>query len=70
MSDPNDWMRNYVRYSSIILQLVVTIVVGVFLGYKVDHWMGLGKPVFLIIFTIVFSVLSFYIAIKEIIRKK
>lgn len=69
MSDPQEWMRNYVRYSSVFLQLIFTIVGGVFLGYKIDEWLR-AKPIFLIVFTLIFSVLSFYLAIREFLRKK
>jgi F0F1-type ATP synthase assembly protein I len=69
MSDPQEWMRNYVRYSSVFLQLIFTIVGGVFLGYKIDEWLR-TKPIFLIVFTLIFSVLSFYLAIREFLRKK
>jgi F0F1-type ATP synthase assembly protein I len=69
MNDPQEWIRSYVRYSSIILQLVLTIVGGVFLGYKMDQWLR-TKPFFLISFTIIFSILSFYRAVRELLRKK
>lgn len=69
MSDPQEWMRNYVRYSSVFLQLIFTIVAGVFAGYKMDGWLR-TKPIFLITFTVVFSILAFYIAIREFLRKK
>ncbi|MGC8824842.1 MAG: AtpZ/AtpI family protein [Bacteroidales bacterium] len=69
MNDPQEWIRNYVRYSSVFLQLIFTIIVGVFAGYKVDDWLR-TKPIFLIVFTIVFSALAFYLAIREFLRKK
>ncbi|MCX7986402.1 MAG: AtpZ/AtpI family protein [Bacteroidales bacterium] len=69
MSDPGEWMRNYVRYSSVFIQLIITIVGGVFLGYKLDMWLR-TKPIFLILLTLIFSVLSFYLAIREFLRKK
>ncbi|HOK50272.1 MAG: AtpZ/AtpI family protein [Bacteroidales bacterium] len=68
MSDPREWMRNYVRYSSLFLQLIITIVGGVFLGYKVDEWLQ-TKPIFLLIFTVVFSAMAFYLAVRELLRK-
>ncbi len=67
--DDNNWMQNYVRYSSIILQTIIMIVGSIFLGHWVDKWMNLKAPVFLIIFTLVFSSLSFYLTFKRLIEK-
>ncbi len=39
MSNSNDnWIRNYGRYSSIAFQMIVIVLGGVFLGYKIDKW--------------------------------
>ncbi len=69
MSNDYDWMRNYVKYSSILLQLIITIVIGIFFGYKLDQWLH-TKPIFLILFTVIFSAIAFYITIRQLLQKK
>lgn len=41
---------SYLKYSGLALQMVVTIGLMAFLGYKIDIWFNLKFPVFLMIF--------------------
>ncbi|MBX2964768.1 MAG: AtpZ/AtpI family protein [Cyclobacteriaceae bacterium] len=38
------------KYSGLAIQLLVTIGVFAWLGYKIDDWLELRYPVFLIVF--------------------
>lgn len=38
----------YIRYSGMAMQLLVTIAFGVFLGIKLDEWVGTQTPWFTI----------------------
>ncbi len=69
-SNKNDWMRQYARFSSTLLQTIIIIILGIFAGKKIDKFFELKKPIFLLIFTIIFSVIAFYLAFKEFMRKK
>jgi hypothetical protein len=42
--------NSYLKYSGLALQLLVTLAVFGWLGYKVDGWLQLTYPVFLILF--------------------
>ncbi len=40
----------YLKYSGLAFQMAVTIGLMAFLGYKIDIWLNLNFPVFLLIF--------------------
>jgi len=44
--------NNYLRYSSLAFQLVVTIGLAGWLGYMLDSYLELAFPLFILIFTI------------------
>ncbi|MDL5047614.1 AtpZ/AtpI family protein [Oscillatoria amoena NRMC-F 0135] len=45
--------NSYLKYSSLALQLLVTIGLFAWLGYVLDGWLNLKYPVFLIVFVFV-----------------
>lgn len=68
-NDDNDWMRNYGRYSTMAFQMIATVLLGLFLGIKLDKWLDMKKPVFLIILLILSGVAAFYFAFKDFLKK-
>lgn len=40
--------NSYLKYSSLAIQLLATIAVCGWLGYKVDQWLGLKYPIFML----------------------
>jgi F0F1-type ATP synthase assembly protein I len=71
MSDSNDdWMKNYGRYSSIAFQMIVIVLGGVFLGYKIDIWIHSNKHIFLIIFSLLSGFLALYLAFRDLLKFK
>ena len=62
-------LENYTRYSSIAFQMLVIILVGVFAGYKLDHWLR-TSPVLTIIFSFGSVILAIYYVTKDLLRKK
>ena len=69
---PNDdnWLKNYARYSTIAFQMVIIVLGGVFLGYKLDGCLHMSKPVFLVSFSFLFGFLALYLAFKDLIKFK
>jgi F0F1-type ATP synthase assembly protein I len=58
----------FIRYSSLAFEMMIIMAAGVFIGYKIDHWLNLSFPVFtlgLMIFSVIGSI--FY-AIKNFIK--
>ena len=60
----------YSKYSSIAVQMLVIILIGVFGGVKIDHWIGWELPIFTIILSISAVFLAIYIVTKDLIKKK
>ena len=43
--------NSYLRFSGLAIQMVITIGFMTFLGFKIDGWLELKFPVFLIVFS-------------------
>jgi hypothetical protein len=54
-----------VKYSGLALQMAVMILLGFWLGQKLDHWLGLSFPAFTIVLILAFLSVSFYALIKS-----
>jgi ATP synthase protein I len=69
MSDPhnNNPLQNYARYTSIGMQMLVIIFLGVFGGYKLDKYIG-TTPLFIIILSFAGVSLAIYYAIKDFLK--
>jgi F0F1-type ATP synthase assembly protein I len=61
-------LDNYTRYSSIAFEMLVIILIGVFGGVKLDHWMHLSVPVFTIILSILAVILSIYTVTRGLLK--
>ncbi|MBO4543117.1 MAG: AtpZ/AtpI family protein [Bacteroidales bacterium] len=62
--------HDYVRYTSLGIQMVVIVCFFVFIGYKCDHWLNLQLPVCTLVFSLFGIGISIYIAIKDFLSKK
>jgi len=62
-------LNSYARYSSIAFQMLVIILLGVFAGFKLDHWLH-TKPIFTIILSFGSVILAIYSVTKDLIKKK
>lgn len=58
-------LNNYVHYTSLGFQMLIIIAAGTFGGYKLDIWLGLKFPVFLIFLSVVSVGVAIYHAIKD-----
>jgi hypothetical protein len=70
MSSDDNWMRNYGKYSTIVFQMIVIVLGGVFLGYKLDHWINSQKHIFLVILSLSSGFLALYLAFKDLLKFK
>ncbi|MBS0027854.1 AtpZ/AtpI family protein [Chitinophaga sp. 22321] len=53
------------RYAGLAFQMMTTLGLGVFAGYKLDHWIGWRFPVFLIIFSLIALAILLWQIIKD-----
>ena len=70
MLNDNNWMRNYARYSTLAFQMVAIVLGGVFLGYKLDGWLHMTKPIFLVSLSILSGFLALYITFRDLLKFK
>ncbi|HTX89296.1 MAG TPA: AtpZ/AtpI family protein [Bacteroidales bacterium] len=63
------WPEEYARYSSIAFQMLAIILLGVFAGYKLDHWLH-TRPLLIIIFSFGSVILAIYFVTRDLLRKK
>lgn len=61
---PNQ-INEYVKYSGLAFQQAGLILLGYWLGSKIDSWLDLSFPAFTIILILLFMALSFYSLIKS-----
>lgn len=62
---PKKKIDDFVRYSGLAFEMVAIMGAGVWIGIKIDHWLGLSFPAF----TMGLMVLSVIGAIYHAIRK-
>lgn len=67
---PGKPVNEYVKYSGIGFQMLITILLGVFGGKKLDQWLGTKFPLFTLLFTLAAVGISMYVIIKEFTKKK
>lgn len=68
MTDPNEEKRNannIAKYSAISFQMLATIGVFAFAGYKIDEHRNNKTPLFATIFSFIGVVISLYMVIKQ-----
>lgn len=63
----NNPLRNYAHYTSIGVQMLVIIILGVFGGYKLDQYLGTA-PVFVVLLSIAGVALAIYHAVKDLLK--
>ena len=62
---PKKQIDNYIRYSSLAFEMIAIMGIGVWAGYKIDHWLDLSFPAF----TFSLMILSVLGAVYHAIRK-
>jgi F0F1-type ATP synthase assembly protein I len=67
-ADPRKNLKDYARYSSMAIQMLVIILSGVFSGFKLDQWLH-TKPILTVILSIVSVALSIYFITKDLLRR-
>jgi ATP synthase protein I len=58
-------INEYVKYSGVAFQMAALILLGYWVGGKIDAWLDLRIPIFTIILIVSFIVLSIYSLIKS-----
>lgn len=59
-------LNNYLKFSGLAIQMTLTIGVMVYLGYRLDLWLNLRFPAFLLLFTLVSLIGSLYMLYRAV----
>jgi len=63
-------VNNFAKYSSISFQMLATIGVFAFIGYKLDEYKPAKTPIFTAIFSLIGVVISLYQVVKQLNKKE
>ncbi|NLR80065.1 putative F0F1-ATPase subunit (Ca2+/Mg2+ transporter) [Chitinophaga polysaccharea] len=61
----DDSRKTLLRYAGLAFQMMATLGLGVFVGYKIDQRIGWRFPVFLIIFSLIALAILLWQIIKD-----
>jgi len=64
-----DYLRLYGKYSSLIFQMIVIVLLGTFGGRELDKILRMEKPVFTIILILVSAFLSLFYLFRTLFKK-
>ena len=70
MDDKKKSVNNFARYSSISFQMLATIGVFAFIGYKLDAYQHTKTPIYTATFCLVGVVISLYQVVKQLNKKE
>ncbi len=61
--------NSYMKYSGMAFQMGIIILIGVFVGKKVDAWLN-TEPYLMVLFALLSVFAALYIVLKDLIRNK
>ena len=64
-SKPPDNLNQYSRYTGMAFQMIAAILLGLWIGMKIDDVMGNKTPVFAAITTLVFLLATLFLIIRS-----
>jgi F0F1-type ATP synthase assembly protein I len=63
-------LSDYAKYSNLAFQMIAILLIGVFGGIKIDHWLKLNFPVFTVLLSLLATGLAVYYAIRDLLKEK
>lgn len=64
-----NYLKEYAKYSSLILQMIVIVALGIWGGIELDKFLNLKGPVFTIILTIFTSFAAVFHLFRTLLKK-
>jgi F0F1-type ATP synthase assembly protein I len=68
--DLSSSLKFYAKYSSMGIQMLVIILIGVFGGYELDKLVKGNLPYFTVSLSIISVFIAIYLAVKDLLRTK
>jgi hypothetical protein len=69
LSDKKDYLKLYGKYSSMVFQMIIIVLIGTFGGQQLDKLLELKHPVFTIILILVSAFLSLFYMFQTLLKK-
>jgi F0F1-type ATP synthase assembly protein I len=69
MDDKKKQVNSFARYSSISFQMLATIGVFAFIGYKLDEYNHIKAPIYTAILSLLGVIISLYQVVKQLNKK-
>jgi len=69
MDDEKKNVNSFAKYSSISFQMLATIGVFAFIGYKLDQYQKTKAPIYTAVFSLIGVVISLYQVVKQLNKK-
>jgi F0F1-type ATP synthase assembly protein I len=63
-------LNSYAKYSNLAFQMIAILLIGVFGGIKIDHWLKLKFPLFTVLLSLLAVGLAIYYGIKDFLKMK
>ena len=60
--------NEFSRYTGIAVKMAIIVLMGVFVGIKLDRWLNYQFEIFTVLFSIGSCILAMYVIIKEVSR--
>jgi len=64
-----NFMKDYAKYSSLIIQMIAISAVGIFGGIELDKLLKMKSPVFTISLTIIMTFIAIYHLFRTLLKK-
>jgi len=68
--DKGDQLRDYAKYSGMAIQMGLIILVGTFLGKKLDAYFNLERPYLTVLFALLSIFAALYLSLKDLFTGK
>jgi hypothetical protein len=65
-----DFINEYTKYSSLLIQMIIIAATGVLGGIQLDKWLKMKGPVFTVSLTLVMSAVALYHFFNTLLKKK
>ena len=57
------------KYLGLTTQIMVALIIGVYIGYKIDHWLSFSAPVFVLLIPLLIIIAIIWQIIKDTSKK-
>ncbi len=64
-----NFLKDYAKYSSLVIQMILLAAVGVLGGIQLDKWLKMKSPVFTILLTVIMTFVAIFHLFRTLLKK-